>query len=304
MGVQKRSRPTSIAADRTKILGFVHETFVIHYPIFSKNIKILGFMAPKIRFAPSPTGFLHRGHVLSALWVWKVAKEQKAEILLRIEDHDQSRCRESYVDAIREDLQWLGFHWTQETRQSSHWERYQEALEELNQLGFVYACQCSRQELSGMRAYPGTCRSKQIPWSLNTPIGLRVRIPENEIIWNDRRLGSFIENPALLDGDTLLRDRLGQWTYQFSVVVDDLQEGIDWIVRGEDLLDSTARQISLGQLLGREKTAQFLHHPLLSDSNGKKLSKRELSRSIRQDRLDGISPEQILQEVKDASGFF
>jgi len=163
MGVQKRSRPTSIAADRTKILGFVHETFVIHYPIISKNIKISGFMTPKIRFAPSPTGYLHRGHVLSALWVWKVAKEQKAEILLRIEDHDQSRCREAYVDAIREDLQWLGFHWTQETRQSSHWERYQEALEELNQLGFVYACHCSRQELSGTRAYPGTCRSKQIP---------------------------------------------------------------------------------------------------------------------------------------------
>jgi len=304
MGVQKRSRSTTSAADRTIILGFVHETFENHYPIFSKNIKISGFMAPKIRFAPSPTGFLHRGHVLSALWVWKVAKEQNAEILLRIEDHDQSRCREAYVDAIREDLQWLGFHWDYETRQSSHWNRYEEALDALNQQGLIYACQCSRQELSGTRAYPGTCRVKQIPWSLNKPVGLRVCLPENEIIWNDVRLGCFTENPGLLDGDTLLRDRLDQWTYQFAVVVDDLLEGIDWVVRGEDLLESTARQIVLGHLLGRDNPARFLHHPLLSDSNGKKLSKRELSRSIRQDRLDGLSPEQILQEVKDASGFF
>lgn len=261
-------------------------------------------MAPKIRFAPSPTGYLHRGHVLSALWVWKVAKEQKAEILLRIEDHDQSRCRESYVDAIREDLQWLGFHWDYETRQSEHWNRYEEALEQLNQKGLIYACQCSRQELAGARAYPGTCRSKALSWSATESVGLRVKLPDQSISWYDHRKGAFLENPATLDGDTLIRDRHNQWTYQFAVVVDDWLEEMDWIVRGEDLLDSTARQIALGQLLGRPKPAQFLHHPLIVDSTGKKLSKRELSRSIRQDRLDGYSPTEILQEVKELSGFF
>ncbi|HSQ40857.1 MAG TPA: glutamate--tRNA ligase family protein, partial [Fibrobacteraceae bacterium] len=123
------------------------------------------------RFAPSPTGYLHEGHVLSAAWVWGMAQRCRAKVLLRIEDHDLSRCREEYVTAIREDLLWLGFHWDRETRQSSHPERYFSAVNRLQQSEFpLYACFCSRKAISRFQPnspelrYPGTCRRRAQPW--------------------------------------------------------------------------------------------------------------------------------------------
>ena len=126
---------------------------------------------------------------------------------------------------------------------------------------------------------------------------VRVKTPNATIEWNDLRLGKFFENPAEQCGDFAIKDRAGQWTYQFAVVADDLEEGIGLVVRGEDLRASTARQIALSQALGRKTPPLFLHHPLICAESGKKLSKREHAASIRGERELGISPEKLLGEV-------
>ena len=261
------------------------------------------------RFAPSPTGFLHRGHILSAIWVWGLADLWKARVLLRIEDHDQSRCREEHVSAIREDLAWLGFRWESTPRQSQQVSRYDRFLRQLQISNLAYPCRCSRKELQttllqqngSEPRYQGTCRDKGLPWDAPDQ-GIRIRLPDQQISWTDILRGPFTEHPQQQCGDLLARDRQGQWTYQFAVTVDDFVENMDLIIRGEDLLDSTARQIQLGRMLGRTTDAQYLHHPLLCDPNGQKLSKRQLSRSIRSERAEGISPAQMLGEVCVAGG--
>ena len=261
----------------------------------------------KSRFAPSPTGYLHRGHVLSAAWVWGMAQATGAKLLLRIEDHDTSRCRPEYVDAIRSDLEWLGFEWDEESRQSEHSERYEESLAKLQS----YACSCTRSQVLASSPptlvdqeprYPGTCRGRNLERHAGSGLGLRVEMPEASIPWDDLRLGHFDEVPTQQCGDLLARDRLDQWTYQFAVTVDDLVEGIDLVVRGEDLLSSTARQIQLAAMLGRKTSARYLHHPLLCGPDGAKLSKRQLARSIRSEREAGADPRLLLGEVCHAGG--
>lgn len=252
----------------------------------------------KTRFAPSPTGFLHRGHVLSAAWVWGMASLCHAQVHLRMEDHDHSRCRESHVTAILADLEWLGFRWCSYSRQSQHPERYQQGLCTLEAAGFpLYGCSCTRQQLAESPVYSGVCRNRNLDQSPHAGNGLRLQLPGEQISWHDLRLGAFQESPAKQCGDILLRDKLGQWTYQYAVTLDDYQEGIDLVVRGEDLVDSTARQIQLGQMLGRTSPPQYLHHPLLYGADGEKLSKRQLSRSIASEREEGISPTRLLGEV-------
>jgi glutamyl-tRNA synthetase/glutamyl-Q tRNA(Asp) synthetase len=129
------------------------------------------------------------------------------------------------------------------------------------------------------------------------PHNLRVIVPDETIHWHDLRLGDFDENPKKQCGDFPIRDRDGQWTYQFAVCVDDIDERITHVVRGEDILSSTARQIALMRMLGRETPPAYLHHPLIVDSTGKKLSKRELAHSLRQDREAGLSRETLLGRV-------
>lgn len=257
---------------------------------------------PFTRFAPSPTGYLHRGHVLSALFVLAAAEKFGYRIRLRIEDHDQSRYRKEYADAIREDLEWLGFSWEAESVQSQNSERYERLLESLRKQGLIYACSCSRKFLfetnpqneNGEVIYQGHCRNQALPFAKGNAV--RVKTPSANISWRDLRLGNFVENPAGQCGDFALKDRLGQWTYQFAAVADDFEEGVGLIVRGEDLRDSTARQIALAKALGRTEPPLFLHHPLLAKA-GKKLSKREHAASIRAERESGTSPEDLLGSV-------
>jgi len=254
------------------------------------------------RFAPSPTGYLHRGHILSAIWVWGLAALWKTQgVLLRIEDHDQSRCREEYVQAILEDLAWLGFRWEACMRQSEHFSRYERFLDQLRQQGLAYPCRCTRSELqagggSVEPRYPGFCRNRNLPWDAPDQ-GIRIQLPETTIAWEDLGKGSYAETPQQQCGDLLARDRQGQWTYQFAVTIDDWEEGVDLVIRGEDLRDSTARQIQLGRILGRPEDAHYLHHPLLHGADGQKLSKRQKSQSVRSERIKGISPQQLLGEV-------
>ena len=285
-------------------------------------------MSGKIRFAPSPTGFLHEGHLLSALYVWAAARKWDLKIHLRIEDHDQSRMRPAYVEGIYEDLAWFGFHYDSESIQSKRWPLYEQALSKLESQGLVYPCYCSRKQLeaenpkseTGEIVYQGKCltrretryttlgalpRSECYPlWGderregdTDTPHNLRSVVPDKVIQWHDLRLGDFAENPKLQCGDFPIRDREGQWTYQFAVCVDDIDEGITHIVRGEDIRNSTARQIALREALGATERPVYLHHALISDSSGKKLSKRELAYSLRQERESGTPPEILLGRV-------
>lgn len=260
------------------------------------------------RFAPSPTGFLHRGHVLSALFVYAAAEKLGYRVRLRIEDHDQSRARPAYIDAIREDLEWLGFAWEAESIQSKNEPRYEKFFEQLKSKSLLYACDCSRKftfetnptSPSGEAIYLGHCRDRGLPFAKG--FAVRFKTPNETIEWEDIFLGKFRENPSKQCGDFPIRDRLGQWTYQFAVAIDDFEEGVGLVVRGRDLLDSTARQIALAKALGRTSPPLFLHHPLLLSPSGKKLSKREHAASIRGERDAGISPEKLLGEVCREAG--
>ena len=143
----------------------------------------------------------------------------------------------------------------------------------------------------------GLAPSSEVLSSNSAPHNLRFIVPNKFIDWHDLRLGDFHENPKLQCGDFPIRDRDNQWTYQFAVCVDDIDEGITHIVRGEDIRNSTARQIALMEALGRKERPVYLHHPLIVDANNKKLSKRELAHSLRQDKEAGISPETLFGRV-------
>lgn len=262
------------------------------------------------RFAPSPTGPLHLGHLVNAALVWGLADRYGSRILLRIEDHDRSRCREPFVDGIREDLAAFEFAWDLETRQRDQEQRYQKALEQLRQQGLIYRCRCTRKTLqqepgeASESRYPGTCKTQQDHISADEPHSLRCVMPDRAEIFHDAFLGKQEQNPQAQCGDIVVFDRHGQWTYQFAVVVDDMVDGVDLIVRGQDILPSTGRQLSLRRyLLGIETIPVFFHHPLLHDPGGKKLSKRDLSTSLRS-RLDaGEAPEHLIGEALFKAGF-
>lgn len=271
-------------------------------------------MSGTIRFAPSPTGFLHEGHLLSALYVWAAAKKWDLKIHLRIEDHDQGRARKEYIDSIYEDLEWLGFKYDSQSVQSNHFDLFQKVLNKLSEKGLVYPCTCSRKQLlaenpiseTGEVIYQGKCLGEL---KNDQPHSLRIVIPDKIIDWHDEHLGDFRENPKKQCGDFPIRDRDGFWTYQFAVCIDDLVQGITHIVRGEDIRNSTARQIALSGIISEVCTGDaslqiptyrrplYLHHPLIVDPNGKKLSKREHAHSLRQEKEAGISAEQLLGRV-------
>jgi len=248
---------------------------------------------PLTRFAPAPTGFLHLGHVLNAEYVWTSG----ARVLLRIEDHDRERSRPEYDAAILEDLDWLGYRADVfGGRQSDRDDIYRDAIEVLRARGLVYACDCTRRAIqpapSGAELwYSGHCRARGLP--LVDGYGWRVRIDPGVERFVDGRLGPQEQDPSRQCGDFLLRDRRGNWTYQFAVTVDDWRQGIDLVIRGEDLLASTGRQIQLARLLGRERPPAFLHHRLIMQTPTQKLSKSDGATGVREMRARGWTPDQI-----------
>lgn len=256
------------------------------------------------RFAPAPTGFLHLGHVVNALHVWGVARRAGGRVLLRIEDHDRQRCRPEYEDALLEDLAWLGFSPDgPPVRQSQRDEVYRAALSRLVEQGLVYGCTCTRADLQraesgqdGERRYPGTCRERRLP--LRDDVGWRVRMEEGEERFADLILGPQSQRPAAQCGDLLIRDRLGNWTYQFAVVADDMEQGITHVIRGEDLLASTGRQIRLARLLGRPEPPVFAHHALVMKSPTEKLSKSDGATGVRHLRTAGWTAEEVLARAR------
>lgn len=233
-------------------------------------------MPPVTRFAPSPTGYLHLGHVVNAIYVWGIAAARGAEVLLRIEDHDRIRCRPEYERAMLEDLAWLGFTAPDPplTRQSDRGAVYEAALDRLRQSHHVYACDCSRRQLEDGR-YPGRCRTRGL--ADGPGCGLRVQMPDDEA-----------------SGDLLIRDRDGNWTYQFAVTVDDMDQGVTLVIRGDDLESSTSRQVTLAGMLGRATPPDFIHHPLIRKPDGEKLSKASGDSGIRELRARGASPAEVI----------
>src|SRR6185295_5603992 len=240
-------------------------------------------------FAPAPTGFLHLGHVVNALWVWQTADR----VLLRIEDHDRQRSRPEFEAAIVEDLDWLGFVPDgPPVRQRERGDIYSQALETLKHQQLVYGCRCSRTS-----PYPGTCRDRGIADTRGA--GLRVRFEPSVERFVDLRHGPQEQRPAEQCGDLLIRDREGNWTYQFAVTVDDYVQGVTHVIRGDDLLASTGRQLQLARLLGRREPPLFLHHALIMKSATQKLSKSDGDTGVRDLRARGWTPAQVIARARE-----
>lgn len=270
----------------------------------------------RTRFAPAPTGALHLGHLVNAMHVWGIARAFGGSVVLRIEDHDRQRCQPAFERELLDDLEWLGFDadvapiqsyrdaaTRHPFRQSDNAPRYASRLQHLSEQGLVFACDCSRRMIAaaiaredeGETRYPGTCRLRGVdPRAVH---GRRVRMNPGLETFHDLRLGALAQDPAAQCGDVLIRDRHGCWTYQFAVTVDDMAQDIDVIIRGEDLLASTARQQRIARLLGRQSMPLVLHHPLLRHADGAKLSKARRDTSLRERREDGARPEQLLGEA-------
>jgi glutamyl/glutaminyl-tRNA synthetase len=263
------------------------------------------------RFAPSPTGPLHLGHVANAVHVWGLARRIGAQVVLRMEDHDRLRCRPEFEESILDDLEWLGLEpdigpvaafrsGPTEFRQSDRDEVYHEILAGLRRRRLTYACSCSRRTIAEAssdtrgeeRRYPGTCRELGVPDGPDA--GLRVVMADGFETFTDLLLGRQTQTPIEQCGDLLVRDRRGHWTYHWAVTVDDYHQGVNLVIRGADLLGSTGRQIRLARLIGRESAPVFYHHALICDSNGRKLSKRDGDAGVRELRAMGWSPEAVL----------
>lgn len=255
------------------------------------------------RYAPSPTGHLHLGHVVNAIYVWGLAGATGGRVLLRMEDHDRVRCRPEFESSILEDLEWLGFEPDDGLhpilRQSDRDDVYRHALEQLRRTHHVYACECSRKQISAER-YEGFCRHRRLADASGR--GLRVRIDDGVETFDDLLLGVMEHNPARQCGDLLLRDRDGNWTYQFAVTVDDMLQGITDIIRGEDLASSTGRQLRLRQMLGGTGRLRFAHHPLILKPGGEKLSKSAADTGVRELRQSGMRPEDVIGRAAAAVG--
>ena len=266
------------------------------------------------RFAPAPTGYLHLGHVLNALHVWGAARDRDGEVLLRIEDHDRQRSKIEFEHAILEDLAWLGFeHHGMVVRQSERSPIYHQALQRLIDRELVYGCTCTRSEIQGAGIgdqgsgigdqgsgtgevrYANTCRHKNIP--LGNDVGWRVIMEPGVERFFDEILGPQEQDPSRQCGDLLVRDRLGNWTYQYAVTVDDHLQRITDVIRGEDLLASTGRQIRLARLLGRDTPPRFAHHRLIMKSPSQKLSKSDNDTGVRDLRASGWTREQVLEKA-------
>ena len=242
---------------------------------------------------------------MNAVYVWSIARAFGGSVILRIEDHDARRAQAAYAESIFADLRWLGLDvdnaacgMPSPIRQSDEPRVYEAALATLGDAGGVYTCRCSRREIASQGLgvdelrYPGTCRNAGVP--LDETSARRLLLPIHATQFDDLRHGPQQQVPALQCGDLLLRDRLGQPTYQFAVVVDDMRHGIDVVIRGDDLLASTGRQIMLAAQLGRTLPPMFLHHPLVRHADGTKLSKSRGDAGIRELRQAGWTPEQVL----------
>jgi glutamyl-Q tRNA(Asp) synthetase len=278
-------------------------------------------MSPRLRFAPSPNGFLHLGHALSALVTWNAAHELGGTALLRIEDIDLARCKPEFAEALVEDLHWLGFDWPEPVlRQSDRFDIYAAAANRLRDMDLLYPCFCSRAEIAahsdatdpdGAPVYPGTCRhlsdsERIVRLERGDPVQFRLDVDRAR----DRvgMLTFTVIGPTIRDrpqiryarperwGDVVLQRKDMPTSYHLSVVVDDAAQAITHITRGRDLEAATDIHVLLQMLLGLPTPTYHFHRLLLGD-DGEKLSKSRDSQSLRELRAQGWTAEDVRRAV-------
>lgn len=264
------------------------------------------------RFAPSPTGRLHLGHAFSAALGNSKAGERGGRFLLRIEDLDQSRARPEFIDGILEDLRWLGAEWDEPVlKQSDRTGVYEAALEQLRERELVYACFCTRADIAqsltaphgdAATSYSGTCRA--LPddperraitphcWRLNSARALQIAgLPS----WTEANGRAFNAEPSQI-GDAILARKDAPSSYHLSCVVDDAATDVTMVVRGSDLRPSTPIQRLLQLLLGLPEPT-YLHHPLVTHEDGRRLAKRDLAPTLAAMREAGVDGRQLLADL-------
>ncbi|SCA55429.1 Glutamyl-Q tRNA(Asp) synthetase [Candidatus Terasakiella magnetica] len=268
------------------------------------------------RFAPSPTGYLHLGHAFSALF----CAEKGERFLLRIEDIDQGRCRPDYIEAIYEDLAWLGLSWETPVRvQSEHMKDYAQALNKLDDMGLLYPCFCTRKEIQAEieRAghaphgpdgvlYPGTCKNLSVQHRSNLiaqgkSFALRLDMDKaithaGPLTWFDHDKGEQQATPEVF-GDVVLARKDTPTSYHISVCVDDHIQGINLITRGQDLFHATHIHRLLQDLLKLD-VPEYHHHGLMVGEDGKRFAKRDKSLTLRSLRESGACVEDVLERLR------
>lgn len=265
------------------------------------------------RFAPSPTGELHLGNARTALLAWLQVRSAGGAFVLRVEDLDRHRVRPGMMEAQLADLRWLGLDWDEGPDvggeygpylQSQRTERYEAALARLGQDGRLFACACSRKDIATAASaphgpddegprYPGTCRERPAEALAGRATALRFCVPSGLVCFRDGLQGEVCFEPAAETGDFVVRRKDGAAAYQLAVVVDDAAMRITHVLRGADLLSSTARQLLLYDALGLRPPA-WLHVPLLLGPDGERLSKRHGSVTLREAREAGVRPEALV----------
>jgi glutamyl-tRNA synthetase len=266
---------------------------------------------PRTRLAPSPTGALHLGNARTFLVNWALARQQGWEIVLRIEDLDGPRVKPGAAEEAIDVLQWLGLDWDEGPYyQRQDLSRYRAALERLLIQDDIYPCRCTRREIEAAALsaphgdehelrYPGTCRPEApIPVSPEQlddhGVAWRMRAPDVVTSFDDHFAGRHEYDVQATSGDFLVATKEGLPSYQLAVVVDDARQGIDQIVRGDDLLGSTHRQLLLQSRLGLGPPPRYYHLPLVVGEDGRRLAKRHGDSRISHYRKQGVSCERIL----------
>lgn len=272
------------------------------------------------RFAPSPTGQLHKGHAFSALAAFDLARRAGGRFLLRIEDIDPTRCTRENAERLFEDLAWLGLGWEKPVRfQSEHLDDYAAAAVHLQRRGLLYPCFCTRSDIqreieragqaphgSEGPLYPGICRrlsedERTARLDAGMPHALRLDLEKalsetgTDLVWTDAIHGEQNARPELLGDAVLVRKDIGT-SYHLAVVVDDGIQGVTDIVRGVDLFEATHLHRVLQALLGLP-TPAYHHHPLLTDASGKRLAKRDRSITLRSLRESGVGAASLHEEL-------
>ena len=258
------------------------------------------------RFAPSPSGRMHLGNLWSGLLAWLSARSAGGRMVLRLEDLDPDRCRREYCDQVMRDLEWLGLDWDNEpVYQSQRTDIYAEHFHRLESQGLIYPCYCTRSERlaagaphrsDGISVYDGRCRrlseAERQTFSVSRRPAWRVAVPSEEISFTDLCQGTYTERLDLDCGDFILRRSDGVYAYQLAVVVDDALMGVNQVVRGRDLLDSTPRQIWLNRALGFPPP-EYAHVPLLLAPDGRRLAKRDRDMELGQLQALYTAPELV-----------
>jgi len=262
------------------------------------------------RLAPSPTGALHLGNARTFLLNDLLARQRGWRVLMRVEDLDGPRVKAGAADAMLDELRWLGLRWDGDVvRQSDRGEAYTAALSRLVEIDAVYPCVCTRKDVETAAtaphrgeeaaAYPGTCRDKYVTAEqakrlTSRPVAWRVRVDGEAIEFADGFAGPQRVVLGETCGDFVIMRRAGHAAYQLAVVVDDAAAGVDCIVRGDDLLDSAARQIHLRRLLGLSPEPAYWHVPLVVGADGRRLAKRHGDTRLSHYRQAGATPQRVL----------